>query len=564
MGRLIRRVCHFRSSERTSTVAAMERKNEGEYERVHGRCELDSHADTIVAGKNCTVLHYTSNVCEVMPYSDEYEPVKNVPVVQAATGYTSSNGRSYIIVFNEALSLDHSLINPNQLRHFHTTVQDNPYQEGGMYIESPGGELVLGLESEGTTIFFDTWIPSKEDLLSLPHVVLSSRKTWNPRDIIFPKIDYLRRQEIEERSLSSVVTFSTNYYVSMTNDQPRPIIDTQSRMISMATKKGTSCKSDRDTCGISQGTLAIKNIREEELQPRKTFISKDRHSDASAEDLSERWGISVAQATMTLKATTRRLVRSALMPLARRYRVDRMFEVRRIHGKMATDTMHMKCKSIRGHKYSQVFGNKDFFVEVYPINKKSECGTALELFVDDFGIPDVLIHDGSKEQSQPGTDFQRCIRKHGMKTKVSEPHRPNQNPAEGVIRELRKKWYRTMFRTNCPRRLWCFGLRYIAQIMQRTASNSGRLEGRTPFETLMGETPDISEYMDFGYYDWIVFIEEAGLGEAKIGKFLGIASGIGSLMAYWVLPDTGIPEVRSTVQRLTELLRSKQKQCNNG
>ena len=74
---------------------------------------------------------------------------------------------------------------------------------------------------------------------------------------------------------------------------------------------------------------------------------------------------------------------------------------------------------------------------------------------------------------------------------MTEPHIPNQNPAEGVIRELRKKRYKTMFRIICPRQLWCFGLKYIAQILQRTASNSGHLDGRTPFETLMGKMPGI-------------------------------------------------------------------------
>ena len=101
-----------------------------ETNKIYGRSELDSHADTIVAGKNCIVLKYTAKTCEVSPYSEEYEPVKNVPVVQAATGYTTSTGNHYVLILNEALympSLDHSLINPNQLRHYQAKVEDNPY-----------------------------------------------------------------------------------------------------------------------------------------------------------------------------------------------------------------------------------------------------------------------------------------------------------------------------------------------------------------------------------------------------------------------------------------------------
>ena len=69
----------------------------------HGRSEQDSHADTTVARKNCIILRYTGRTCDVSPLSDKYTPMKYVPVVLAATGYTSSNGRNYILVFNEAL-----------------------------------------------------------------------------------------------------------------------------------------------------------------------------------------------------------------------------------------------------------------------------------------------------------------------------------------------------------------------------------------------------------------------------------------------------------------------------
>ena len=68
-----------------------------------GRIELDSHADTFVAGRNCLVMHFTERVCDVMPYADNYEPKTGIPIVQAATGYTASSGQRSILIFNEAL-----------------------------------------------------------------------------------------------------------------------------------------------------------------------------------------------------------------------------------------------------------------------------------------------------------------------------------------------------------------------------------------------------------------------------------------------------------------------------
>ena len=54
----------------------------------------------------------------------------------------------------------------------------------------------------------------------------------------------------------------------------------------------------------------------------QTFPSKNIHYSTKAEDLSERWGLSISQAVLTLKATTQKLTRYAIMPLARRYRTN--------------------------------------------------------------------------------------------------------------------------------------------------------------------------------------------------------------------------------------------------
>ena len=294
-------------------------------------------------------------------------------------------------------------------------------------------------------------------------------------------------------------------------------------------------------------------LTEQELRPPHSFLSTDRHSSTSAEVLSERWGLSIPQARMTLLATTRNLKRSALMPLARRYRADRMFLPHRIEGVFATDTMHMACPSIHGDKYCQIFANKEFFAAAYPISKKSNVHEPLDHFIHDYGAMDLLICDGAPEQIGHQTKFRQLLRKYSISHKVSEPDRPNQNPAEGTIREIRRQWYRLLFRTNCPSRLWCYGIPYVCALMRLTASHSGRLNGRTPIEVLMGETPDISEYLDFGWYDWVWYKQEAGLGEAHIGRFIGVSPSTGALLSYWILPASGIPIVRSTVQRVTEL-----------
>jgi hypothetical protein len=103
--------------------------------------ELDSHADTVVLGRNCVILSYTGRECDVSPYTDVYDAIKGVPIVSGATAWTSqSTGDTYILVFNEALwmgdTMDHSLLNPNQMRHYGIQVNDNPYGDVQMHLAS--------------------------------------------------------------------------------------------------------------------------------------------------------------------------------------------------------------------------------------------------------------------------------------------------------------------------------------------------------------------------------------------------------------------------------------------
>ena len=57
---------------------------------------------------------------------------------------------------------------------------------------------------------------------------------------------------------------------------------------------------------------------------------------------------------------------------------------------MATDTLDARYKSIHGQQYCQVFGNKDFFMKAYLIEKRSDCHKALDRFVRDNGALDVM------------------------------------------------------------------------------------------------------------------------------------------------------------------------------
>ena len=157
-------------------------------ETFNGQTALNSHADTTVADQKYVPICHTERSCDVAPFSDTYEPMKDVAVISAATGITSTTGRQYILVFHECLympKLSHTLINPNKLFYFQTQVQDNPYMTDTMSITILNGNFIACLESEGTNLFHNTWSPPQEELTLLPHIEITSQQPWYPHKITF-------------------------------------------------------------------------------------------------------------------------------------------------------------------------------------------------------------------------------------------------------------------------------------------------------------------------------------------------------------------------------------------
>ncbi len=100
-------------------------------------------------------------------------------------------------------------------------------------------------------------------------------------------------------------------------------------------------------------------------------------------------------------------------------------------------------------------------------------------------------------------------------------------------------------------RLWDYGLTYEANILNRIPR--GR-EQRTGIEMVTGETPDISEWIDFEFYDRVWYydqkkIEIDGSGR-RLARWLGVAHRIESDLCYWLLLESGKVIARTTVQHV--------------
>ena len=346
---------------------------------LHGRIELDTHADTTVLGSNCVVLSYMGKECEVSPYSSEYKAVWNVPVVTGATVWMNPmDGTAYLLVFHESLwmgdKLDHTLVNPNQLWAYGVSIQDNPFDTKPLCITTDDVSIKLYLE--GTIICGDTQTPTESELGQLPRLILTSPHDWDPHNVCFPSCSCHSSDSTPIKSSHSILAVDTLLQHTIYNPiMVASLMSSQVQVAEIATRS------------------ALQDVPSAQM-----FQLKERHSTVTPSDLSERWYIGLGQVTQTLKVTTQRLMHSTILPLAWRYHVDRMFARPCICGTIYMDTMNGRYKSLDGNKHAQIFANESFFATAYLMEHKSSAGQVLKQFISDFGIPDKLVCDGAAKQ----------------------------------------------------------------------------------------------------------------------------------------------------------------------
>jgi hypothetical protein len=518
--------------------------------------EADTNADTCCLGCNFIPIHYTNRTADVYPYNDAYEPIENVPIVSGATAYDHKDGSTSILIFNEALyygdQMKHSLINPNQVRFNGLDFWDNPLRDDELFMEITE-ELRVPLRFKGTKCVFKSRVPTKEELDTCPHFEITSPHPWEPNEVDMnnikgtfdAKVSSIKRHAFKistginnafERAHNTVMEYA---YLDPSSDEA---------ILSAITPSLVQLKE------LSVKAIQVVDHPNEQFPARRTFVSRKRHAQLSAEALSELWHISPKRAKATMNATTQHGIRSAILPLTRRYRSDRMYNVKRLRGRFATDTFFADMKSLHGNTCCQIFSHKIGFAACYPKpNAKGDSlGEALDDFVHDFGAPEHLTFDGHQSQVGKNTHFNKSLRKYQIDYHVSAPRRPNENPAEGAIREIKRRFYRIMNNKRVPKRVWDYLVLWVCETASLTVSSSKYANGRTPIEVITGETPDISEYLDFGFYDWVIYRSNAGLGEPSVGRWLGVSHKVGQMMSYWVLPMSAIPISCVNVQRMTE------------
>ena len=152
--------------------------------------EMDTRADTSCLGSNWRPVVFTGQMCNVKGFHEGLGGMSEIPVATCATAWDHPiNNKTYILLLHKGLyfgkSLDHSLINQNQVRYNDVELYDNPFDEGRPF-GIIAGNITIPFDSQGSTIFFKSMFPTDDELKNCAPVHLTSEQTWDPHSVKLP------------------------------------------------------------------------------------------------------------------------------------------------------------------------------------------------------------------------------------------------------------------------------------------------------------------------------------------------------------------------------------------
>ena len=120
-----------------------------------------------------------------------------------------------------------------------------------------------------------------------------------------------------------------------------------------------------------------------------------------------------------------------------------------LKGKWYSDTFFAKITSVRQNTCGQIFTNGLGFDIPFPLATKGDALLGLDKFIQDVGIPQVLITDEAKEETL-GAWLTTC-QKYQIKMEQTVPYSQWRNLAEASVQELKYGIQKATHRSGSPR-----------------------------------------------------------------------------------------------------------------
>ena len=542
----------------------------GSYE---SRTDLDSHADTTVLGKHCTIIYTTNRTADVSPFLPELGTAEKVPIVCGAIAYDHPDGETIILVVNQALyipTLRDNLLCDNQCRMNDVVVDacpkslsENPTDSTHTLKFRNYDDFTIAMGLKGTISYFPTRKPTNRELQECQRIELTAEQPeWNPHARLFDDNEnamtdedgFIKQNQRRRTIMKTKTDLGSKMDAYETSEStsavPRVLSD-----ISNTLNDNLFVSAIRSTVETTYDDFVQSKITPEVTKNKVASTKSKPRYKLSPEILSQKWNIGLEAAKRTLQVTTQRGLKTVVDPsIARRWGTnDRSMRYNRLKSDLFTDYMFANTTSIRGNNGGQVYTNSTDWIKIYPTSSKGDCHETFDLLAHREGVPDTLISDQAKEETMG--QMRKKVREAGVHYKECEPYSPFQNRAEAGIRELKRAVKRSMVKKGSPMRLWDYCAELQGDIRSNTALDLYALGGLTPETLIKGSTPDISRLVEHEWYDWVKFrdiVPSFPDTNEVLGRWLGPSADIGSEMCYHILKPNGRVVQRTTVRALTQ------------
>ena len=110
-----------------------------------------------------------------------------------------------------------------------------------------------------------------------------------------------------------------------------------------------------------------------------------------------------------------------------------------------------------------------------------------------------------------------------------------------------------MVKKGVPMQLWDYDVSWVSEVMSMTHSSSNSVNVGILLTNVTSKTVDISEYLDFFFYEKLCFKDNTGLYLIEPVSWLGISHQTGRLMCCHIRTQAGKFKSRSMVHQVTNI-----------
>jgi hypothetical protein len=235
--------------------------------------------------------------------------------------------------------------------------------------------------------------------------------------------------------------------------------------------------------------------------------------------------------------------------------------VKRRNEPVATDTVFSDTPAVdSGVTAAQIFvGRESLVADVYGVKTDKEFVNTLEDNIRERGAMDKLISDCAK--AEMSNRVKQILRALCISSWYSEPYHENQNFAENRYGTIKAATNRVMNLSGAPANTWLLALMYVCLLLNHLASAA--LGWKPPLQVLTGQTPDISKFLHFSFFEPVYYHAYSdnfpSASNEEQGWWVGIATHVGDALTYKILTKHNRIIYRSAVRSALDPAKRNQR-----